>query len=115
MSENDQENPDFGQNGQNSQGSAAKNELEELIDSVSRLQNERVKAAKEFVINREFRFKADSPGCRLLVDQRMDFPLADHDDGRDALEMCLRLPRLLCPEREKVYSVPMSWFLSWWR
>jgi hypothetical protein len=50
MSENDQENPDFGQNGQNSQGSAAKNELEELIDSVSRLQNERVKEAKELLL-----------------------------------------------------------------
>jgi hypothetical protein len=40
MSDNDQENPDFGHNGQNSEGSAAKNELEDLIDSVSRLQNE---------------------------------------------------------------------------
>jgi hypothetical protein len=112
MSENDQENPDFGHNGQNSEGSAAKNEREELIDSVSRLQNERVKAAKEFVINREFRFKADPPGCRLLVDQRMDFPLADHDDGPDALEMCLRMPTLLRPTLEKVHSVQMSWFVS---
>ena len=37
-------------------------------------------------------FKADSPGCRQLVDQLMDFPLAEHDDGPDALEMCTRLP-----------------------
>lgn len=37
-------------------------------------------------------FKADSPGCRLLVDQLMDFPLAAHDDGPDALEMCTRMP-----------------------
>ena len=44
------------------------------------------------MINRELRFKADSPGCRLLVDQLMDFPLAEHDDGPDALEMCARLP-----------------------
>ena len=44
------------------------------------------------MINRELRFKADSPGCRLLVDQLMDFPLAEHDDGPDALEMCMRLP-----------------------
>ena len=45
----------------------------------------------QYVINRELRFKADSPGCRLLVDQLMDFPLGEHDDGPDALEMCVRL------------------------
>jgi hypothetical protein len=50
MSENDKENPDFGHNGQYSEGSAAKNEIEELIDSVSRLQNERVKAAKDLLL-----------------------------------------------------------------
>ncbi len=33
----------------------------------------------------------DTPGGRLLVDQLKDFPLGDHDDGPDALEMCLRL------------------------
>ncbi len=27
-----------------------------------------------------------------LVDQLMDFPQAEHDDGPDALEMCVRLP-----------------------
>ena len=32
-------------------------------------------------------FRTHRPGCRLLVDQLMDFPLADHDDGPDALEM----------------------------
>jgi hypothetical protein len=54
------------------------------------------------VINRELRFKADSPGCRLLVDQLMDFPLADHDDGPDALEMCVRLPLELDRPREVI-------------
>ena len=52
----------------------------------------RIRRLSQYVINRELRFKADSPGCRLLVDQLMDFPLADHDDGPDALEMCVRLP-----------------------
>jgi predicted phage terminase large subunit-like protein len=52
----------------------------------------RIRRLSQYVINRELRFKADSPGCRLLVDQLMDFPLADHDDGPDALEMCMRLP-----------------------
>jgi hypothetical protein len=48
--------------------------------------------ALHYVNNRELRFRADSPGCRLLVDQLMDFPLAEHDDGPDAPEMCVRLP-----------------------
>ncbi len=52
----------------------------------------RIRRLSQYVINRELRFKADSPGCRLLVDQLMDFPLAEHDDGPDALEMCARLP-----------------------
>jgi predicted phage terminase large subunit-like protein len=33
------------------------------------------------------RFKTNSRGARLLVQQLRDFPLADHDDGPDALEM----------------------------
>jgi predicted phage terminase large subunit-like protein len=37
------------------------------------------------------RFKGDSPSTRLLVDQLKDFPVGDHDDGPDALEMALRL------------------------
>jgi hypothetical protein len=52
----------------------------------------RIRRLSQYVINRELRFKADSPGCHLLVDQLMDFPLAEHDDGPDALEMCTRLP-----------------------
>jgi predicted phage terminase large subunit-like protein len=52
----------------------------------------RIRRLSQYVVNRELRFRADSPGCRLLVDQLMDFPLADHDDGPDALEMCTRLP-----------------------
>jgi len=34
---------------------------------------------------------ADTPGARLLVKQLEEFPLGDHDDGPDALEMSLRL------------------------
>lgn len=39
----------------------------------------------------EVRFKAGSPGARLLVQQLRDFPTADHDDGPDALEMLIRM------------------------
>jgi predicted phage terminase large subunit-like protein len=37
------------------------------------------------------RFKANSPGAKLLVQQLREFPNADHDDGPDGLEMALRL------------------------
>jgi hypothetical protein len=49
----------------------------------------------QYISGRQFRFRTESPGCRRLVDQLMDFPLAEHDDGPDALEMCTRLPVLL--------------------
>jgi hypothetical protein len=37
------------------------------------------------------RFRRNSPGTALLVEQLQTFPIADHDDGPDALEMALRL------------------------
>ena len=48
---------------------------------------------------RRFRFKAGSPGTRLLLDQLQQFPLCDHDDGPDALEMALRLAGQLLLDR----------------
>jgi len=68
----------------------------------------RIRRLSQFVINRELRFKADSPGCRLLVDQLMDFPLADHDDGPDALEMCTRITYHEEPPRETVTWIPLD-------
>ena len=62
----------------------------------------RIRRLSQYVINRELRFKGDSPGCRLLVDQLMDFPLAEHDDGPDALEMCMRLPMQANPPRDEI-------------
>ena len=53
------------------------------------------------------RFKGDSPGARLLVDQLRDFPLGDHDDGPDSLEMAVRvLSHFMRPEpvEEYVYA-----------
>ena len=46
-----------------------------------------------------FRFKAGSLGTRLLLDQLQQFPLCDHDDGPDALEMALRLAGQLLLDR----------------
>lgn len=36
-------------------------------------------------------FRRNSPGATLLVDQLRQFPIGDHDDGPDALEMAIRL------------------------
>ncbi len=44
---------------------------------------------------RRLKFKANSPGTRMLVEQLKEFPLADHDDGPDAVEMALRLAEML--------------------
>jgi predicted phage terminase large subunit-like protein len=45
--------------------------------------------------DRVLRLKGDSPGARVLAEQLMQFPNADHDDGPDALEMALRTVRRL--------------------
>ena len=37
------------------------------------------------------RFKNGSPGAKLLVRQLEEFPISDHDDGPDALEMNIRI------------------------
>lgn len=49
---------------------------------------------------RKLRFNRYSPSVALLVDQLKSFPVGDHDDGPDALEMAVRLAREL--QREEV-------------
>jgi len=51
----------------------------------------RIRRLGPYQSSRRLRFKAASPGARLLVQQLQDFPIGDHDDGPDALEMALRL------------------------
>jgi predicted phage terminase large subunit-like protein len=51
----------------------------------------RIRRLGPYLASRRLRFKADSPGTRLLVEQLTMFPVADHDDGPDALEMAVRL------------------------
>lgn len=40
---------------------------------------------------RKFRFKRNSPGVDLLIEQLKDFPCGKHDDGPDALDMAYNL------------------------
>ncbi len=51
----------------------------------------RIRRLGPYLASRRLRFRAGSPGTRLLVEQLREFPLADHDDGPDALEMAIRL------------------------
>ncbi len=51
----------------------------------------RIRRLGPYLSSRRLRLKAGSPGTRLLVEQLQEFPIGDHDDGPDALEMALRL------------------------
>ncbi len=51
----------------------------------------RIRRLGPYLSSHRVRFKSDSPGTRLLVEQLEMFPVGDHDDGPDALEMALRL------------------------
>ncbi len=62
----------------------------------------RIRRLTPYLAENKIRFKGDSPGARLLVEQLRDFPHGDHDDGPDALEMALRLAvRMLNREPEE--------------
>jgi predicted phage terminase large subunit-like protein len=51
----------------------------------------RIRRLGPYLSSRRLKFKNNSPGTRLLVEQLREFPVGDHDDGPDAAEMALRL------------------------
>ena len=51
----------------------------------------RIRRLGPYLSGRRLRFKSNSPGTRLLVEQLEEFPAGDHDDGPDAVEMAVRL------------------------
>jgi predicted phage terminase large subunit-like protein len=51
----------------------------------------RIRRLGPYLAGRRLRMKSDSPSTRLLVSQLKDFPVGDHDDGPDALEMAIRM------------------------
>ena len=51
----------------------------------------RIRCLGPYLSSGRLKFKSDSPGTRLLVEQLKEFPIGDHDDGPDAAEMALRL------------------------
>ena len=65
-------------------------------DDAGRAEDRADLAADQYVINRELRFRADSLRPLPLVDQLMDFPLAEHDDGHVRWK-CVRVRRWKWP------------------
>jgi predicted phage terminase large subunit-like protein len=51
----------------------------------------RIRRLGPLLAARQMRFRRNSPGTALLVEQLQTFPIADHDDGPDALEMAIRM------------------------
>jgi len=51
----------------------------------------RIRRLTDPLAQRKMRFKRRSPGTQILVDQLKQFPIADHDDGPDALEGARRI------------------------
>ena len=60
-----------------------------IINTVNK--NIRIRRLGPYLAQKNIRFKANSSGTKLLVDQLKDFPTSDHDDGPDSLEMALRV------------------------
>jgi hypothetical protein len=63
--------------------------IAELVNTENKLM--RIRRLGPPLSKRSMRFKANSRGTRLLVEQMKQFPLAEHDDGPDALEMARRI------------------------
>ena len=59
----------------------------------------RIRRLGPLLSGRRCRFHRTSPGAALLVEQLRDFPLGEHDDGPDALEMAVRLATALLEQR----------------
>ncbi len=68
----------------------------------------RIRRLGPLLSGRRLRFYRHSPGAALLVDQLRDFPLAEHDDGPDALEMAVRLIMALLEGRPSRDSLRLT-------
>jgi len=53
--------------------------------------NVRIRRLGPLLSSKCLKFKAGSPSVRILLDQLRSFPVGDHDDGPDALEMAVRM------------------------
>jgi predicted phage terminase large subunit-like protein len=72
---------------------AAQGLLQTPIEPLENTTNKlvRIRRLGPLLSQRQLRFKSHSRGTQRLVDQLRAFPIGDHDDGPDALEMAVRL------------------------
>jgi len=66
----------------------------------------RIRRLGPYLAQRRLRFRDNSPGTRLLVEQLREFPVADHDDGPDAAEMAIRLAAEWLQGRKRKDALP---------
>lgn len=50
----------------------------------------RIRRVGPYLSQRRIRFRRRSPGAAMLVQQLRDFPIGDHDDGPDSLDMAIQ-------------------------
>lgn len=75
----------------------------------------RIRRLGPLLSSKRIRFRANSPSAKLLVEQLKTFPVGDHDDGPDAMEMSIRLIGELMKEPDmKIdkFSTNMQWGFS---
>jgi predicted phage terminase large subunit-like protein len=58
----------------------------------------RIRRLTPSLVQGKLRFRR-TPGTKLLVQQMREFPVGNHDDGPDALEMCFRLGNKLADKK----------------
>jgi len=72
----------------------------------------RIRRLGPLLASRRLRLKAGCPSTRLLLEQLQQFPVAEHDDGPDALEMAIRLAQELLtgtPNDGLGNRLPVDW------
>lgn len=83
--------PDFAEEFRN-QGIVAP-DVWELNNTVNK--QVRIRRLGGYLSTKRLRFRQNCASTKLLIEQLRDFPLGDHDDGPDALEMAIRLAEQL--------------------
>lgn len=68
----------------------------DLIHNGESKEEIRIRRLGPYLRSGTLRFDAGCPSNQILVQQLKEFPLGDHDDGPDALEMSIRLLNHLC-------------------
>jgi predicted phage terminase large subunit-like protein len=72
----------------------------------------RIRTIGPYLAQKRLHFRAGSKGCKTLVNQLQEFPVADHDDGPDALEMVLRVIGTLEGELETARDADQPFVLT---